>query len=312
MRKTRILGAAALVAGVTLAGCQKPAADGGAAEAGAGASATSAADKKAPAVHCPAKIRTAARPAGAPVDDVVGVRPGLTYDEAANLVQCEDKGLDVKPTTTGFDLETYGQRLRQGFDAKPREPERSSEEILKKMHDDALARGSNRVVDPLKPGEQLFYVSTIGPPDEDRVIGVWREQWFAEGRNPPLGSVRQALTQKYGAPTLDENGELYWIYDPMGRQVGRDSPSVNLCRGRIRATPNGFSLNPDCGLTIAARIVPMKTNADLARSLEIGIADQAKGYAAIESTEKALASADAQRRAQELQRANQNADAPKL
>ncbi|MBX3484283.1 hypothetical protein [Phenylobacterium sp.] len=309
MMRTRLWATTALALGVLLSGCQKKTEGGG----GPAASTTaSTAGEKAPRVHCPARLQTAARPAGAPVDDVVGVRPGLTYDEAANLVQCEDKSLDVKPTTTGFDIESYGQRLRQGFDAKPREPEMTSQEILKKMHDDAAARGANRVVDALKPGQQLFYVSTIGPPDQDRVVGVWREQWFEEGRNPPLETVRKALTDKYGPPTLDQNGEIYWLHDAMGRPLDRDSPLTGNCLGRVRATSNGFSLNPDCGLTVAARIVPLKTNPDLARSLELGIADQAKGYAAIEATEKALAAADAQRRAKEVQRANQNADAPKL
>ncbi|MBU2307591.1 MAG: hypothetical protein KKG89_12115, partial [Alphaproteobacteria bacterium] len=251
-------------------------------------------------------------PAGAPVDDVVGVRPGLTYDEAANLVQCEDRTLAVEPTTTGFQIETYGQRLRQGFNAKPKAPEMSSQEILKKMQDDAMARGSNRLVDPMKPGEQTFYVSTIGPPGQDRVIGVWREQWFAEGRNPPLATVTDALAKKYGTPSLQDGEFVYWLFDPMGRQMGRDAPALNGCRGKIGSTSNNFSLSPDCGLSVAARIVPLKTNPDLARSLELGIADQAKGYAAIEQTEKALAAADVQRRAGEVKRANQTADAPKL
>src|SRR5690606_37298471 len=52
------------------------------------ASAAEVADEARGKVRCPAKPRTAARPAGAPVDDVIGVRPGLAYDEAVNLVLC--------------------------------------------------------------------------------------------------------------------------------------------------------------------------------------------------------------------------------
>lgn len=263
-------------------------------------------------VRCPARVRTPARPAQAPVDDIAGVRPGLTYDEAANLVLCEDKGLVVKATTRGFNLETPGQRLRQGFEALPAQPVLTGQEIVKKMQDDAMARSSNRLVEALKPGEQLFHVSTMGPPDQDRVIGVWREQWFAEGREPSKASVVEALVKKYGPPSVQEPERVLWLYDSLGRPIGRDSPTLNECQSRVGSTPRSISLSPDCGLSIAARIVPLRTNPDLARSLEVGVADQAKAYAAIEATERTMADMDAARRAAEVDRANQNAEAPKL
>ena len=52
------------------------------------ASAEQVAEESRGDVDCPADINTPQRPANAPVDDVVGVRPGLTYDEAQNVVLC--------------------------------------------------------------------------------------------------------------------------------------------------------------------------------------------------------------------------------
>ena len=70
-------------------------------------------------VDCPADINTPAPPTGAPVDDVVGVRPGLTWEEAANVVMCTNDLLVVKADTTrGFQMQTYGQNIRQGFNAR--------------------------------------------------------------------------------------------------------------------------------------------------------------------------------------------------
>jgi hypothetical protein len=64
-------------------------------------------------VDCPADIKTPARAAGAPVDDVVGVRPGMTYEEAANIVLCTNDLMVVQPENSrGFQVQTYGQTIR--------------------------------------------------------------------------------------------------------------------------------------------------------------------------------------------------------
>ena len=54
----------------------------------AAASAEEVAKESRGKVKCPAKVARSERPAGAPVDDVVGVRAGMTYEEAANVVMC--------------------------------------------------------------------------------------------------------------------------------------------------------------------------------------------------------------------------------
>ena len=84
----------------------------------AAASAEDVAEEARGRVKCPAKVSRSDRAAGAPVDDVVGVRPGMTYEEAANVVMCSHDLLVVTPARSrGFRLQTYGQEVRQGFDA---------------------------------------------------------------------------------------------------------------------------------------------------------------------------------------------------
>ena len=69
-------------------------------------------------LKCPAKVTLAPRAANAPVDDIVGVRPGMTYEEAAHVVQCTHELLVVtEDARNRFQINTYGQRLRQGFGA---------------------------------------------------------------------------------------------------------------------------------------------------------------------------------------------------
>ena len=269
-------------------------------------------------VDCPADINTPAPPTGAPVDDVVGVRPGLTWEEAANVVMCTNDLMVVQADTTrGFQMQTYGQTIRQGFNARFAEPrvEKSSRQIMQEMQDDAMARGNNSVRQDMQPGQSKWYVGTMGIPGQERVINAAREEWFAEGRNPTMASVEQALTTKYGTPTAVQKSpgqtNLYWSYDPLGRLITETSPLFNQCRGT--PDPNGgVNLSPDCGVTVAALLVPSTENPDLAKWMQVGTANQAAGYDAISATEQALQQVDNQRKAREVTEAGKNADAPQL
>lgn len=269
-------------------------------------------------VNCPADIKTPAREASAPVDDVVGVRPGLTWEEAANLVMCTNDLMVVKADSTrGFQMQTYGQSIRQGFNARFAEPrvEKSSKQIMQEMQNEAMARGANAVRQDMQPGQSKWYVGTMGMPSQERVINAAREEWFAEGRNPTMASVEQALIAKYGKPTANQKSpgqtNLYWSYDPLGRLITETSPLFNQCRGR--ADPNGgVNLSPDCGVTVAALLVPTTENPDLAKWLQVGTANQAAGYEAISATEQALQQIDNQRKAREVDAAGKNAAAPQL
>jgi YD repeat-containing protein len=270
-------------------------------------------------VRCPAKIATPPRAAQAPVDDVVGVRPGLTYDEAANVVLCTDPLLVVKADgSRGFDIKTYGQTLRQGFAALPagERVEKTSQQIMQELQDEAIGRSGNRMAqDNLQPGQSEWFVTTMGLPGAERVIGAAREERYADGRNPTMDSVRAALLTKYGQPTRsqDAGGRFYitWAYDPFGRPITETSPLYNRCTGN--ASPDGgMSLSPDCGLVVMAIASPMRDNPALAYNLQVGVIDQANGYELLTATQQGLQQQDTMRQAQQVEAAAKNADAPTL
>lgn len=282
------------------------------------ASAEAVAEEARGKVRCPARIETPGRSKNAPVADVVGVRPGITFDEAANVVLCTHELMVVSADTRRrFNIQTYGQTIRQGFSAKLAEPrvQKTSQEIMREMQDRAMARANNKARDDMKPGQTKWYVSTMGMPGAERVIAAAREEWFEEGRNPTLANVEQALRKKYGTPTQtwNRNGKisLTWAYDPFGRPITETSPLFHRCRGM--ADPDGgTNFSPDCGIVVAAEVAPTRENPGLARYLQVGTMDQAGGYEAITGTEQALAQLDAERRAKELEAASQNADTPQL
>lgn len=269
-------------------------------------------------VKCPPKIRTAAPAANAPVDDIVGVRPGLTWDEAADIVLCTHGLMVVQADTSRrFNIQTYGQTIRQGFSARFAEPrvQKTSRQIMQEMQDEMLARSGNAIRQDMKPGQAKWYVSTMGMPGEERVIAAAREEWFEEGKNPPMASVEQALIKKYGTPNrTDHNGGriyLNWAYDPMGRPITETSPLYHQCSGN--SDPDGgTNFSPDCGVVVVAQVFQLRDNPDLSQYLQVGVIDQAGGYEAITGTEQRLQKLDAQRRAKEVEEAARNADTPQL
>ncbi len=269
-------------------------------------------------VRCPANNKSAPRATGAPVDDVLGVRPGMSYDEAVNTVLCSHDLLVMQlDITRGFNLKTQGQKLRHGFGARFAEPrvEWNAKRAQAEMMDSALARSGNAARDDMKPGQAKWYVGTMGLPGQERVINVAREERFEAGASPTIASIEQALLSKYGPATKQQNNQgqryLNWNYDLTGRLVTQGSPLFNRCSGN--ASPNGgVNLSPDCGTVVTAIVVPLRENPDLALSLQVGVVDQAGGYQLVTGTEQALAQADQQRREQETAKASKNAVAPKL
>ena len=263
-------------------------------------------------VRCPA-TESNPRQAGAPVDDVVGVRPGMTWNEAATVVMCDNPMIVVTENTgRNYDIQTYGQKLRQGFDGRWAEARvvKSSRDYLREMSEAAARRSGNAAAAPLPGGQSRFYVSTMGLPGEERVISVAREEAYAEGKQPTIESLTQALIAKYGQPShANDTGRLvqmWWEYDPTGKRM-----EEGQCRMAI-SPDAGTSLSTSCGITVGAQIQASNTNQGLARSLAVTSQSGAWGYELLTKTEAALKAADASKKAKELEDASKNASAPKL
>ncbi|WP_157216348.1 hypothetical protein [Flavisphingomonas formosensis] len=323
MHKSLVLaGGAALL--LLLAGCHKKAdldnagatAD-NATTASGNATAEEVAAEARGDVSCPATAETP-RPAGAPVDDVVGVRPGMGWGEAAHFVMCDNPLLVVKETADrNYDIDTHGTKIRQGFLASFAEPrvEKTGQDIVKEMQEDSMRRGMNAYEAPLKPGQSRYFVSTMGLPGQEKVVSVAREEYYEAGKLPTVESVEAALKAKYGSPSLARDGnkvrQIFWEYDPSGRPVTETSPLYERCM--ITASPDASTqLNPDCGVTVGAQITQSDDNPGLAHSLAVTAQNGAEGVKRINDTEQALSQADQQRQANEVKGAAQSADKPKL
>ena len=97
----------------------------------------------------PGQERGAERGADQPVDDVLGVRPGLTYEEAMNAVLCSHDLLVAQPATgRGFRLQAAeGRNVRQGFGATFAEARvvKTGKQIVQERQIEDMVRGGNGV-----------------------------------------------------------------------------------------------------------------------------------------------------------------------
>jgi hypothetical protein len=242
----------------------------------------------------------------------------MPIDEAANFVMCDNPMLVVtEETSRGYNINTFGQHIRQGFDAKFAEARKNetSQQVMQDLQNEALARGSNTYVAPLQPGQSRYFVSSMGLPGHEQVISVAREEYYAQGKQPTVDSVKQALIGKYGPPTqMDGSGAtsyLWWEYDPSGAKVAPGTPAYNTCR--INVSPDAAtSLSTLCGVTVGALITGASENPGLAHSLAVSSQNGSAGMALLNSTETALQQADDARKTNELNNAAKGAQTPKL
>jgi hypothetical protein len=268
-------------------------------------------------VKCPAKA-SAAQPADTPIEDVTGVAPGMSWDEAANLVMCDNPLMVVTENTSrGYNINTFGQHIRQGFDGKFAEPRalRNPQHTVAEMMNEAQQHANNAYATPLPIGQSRYFVSTMGLPGQEQVLSVAREESFAEGKQPTVDSLKHALLAKYGEPSQENdsgaNSNLYWEYDPSGAKITEGSPRLRLCRIDV-GSDAASSLSTGCGVTVGAGIQGASNNPGLARSFAVTSQNGAQAIAVLKSTEDALKLAADARKAKELNDASKKANVPKL
>ncbi len=256
----------------------------------------------------------------APVVDVLGVRPGQSYDDAAALVMCSAPLMVVTPDNDhGYTINTSGTPIRQGFNANFAQAhhELSGREIVKQMQQETLGRGLNRRHESTPEGESRWYVGTVGLPGAEQVTNAAREEHYAPGQQPSIASLMDALVKKYGAPSIAYGNagvdqSLRWIRDPEGRLAAPGSSVAQRCNLGPTDPDSGFSINEGCGLVVSAHLLPSRANPELAEKLQVGVVDAAKAVQLIQATEAALAARKRQSQQQEVQQAEKKVPPPSL
>lgn len=268
---------------------------------------------------CPPKITTGARPEGAPVDDIVGIRPGMSFDDVSWTLECRGD-VPVLETAAKWNIkQDYGYPIRQLIRATNGVP-CTSQEILADMRSmgDTKCDGGGYSFKSLKDITQQFAVVFTGMPNDEVARAVWRRNAFATGENPTVESLSGSLAEKYGAPhntETDRRGVTHftWQYDLLGRPMSQATPAFRTCSNSVNANFNaGHGWSSACGLTVKASITPVQGNELLAGELNIGVMHQKDFYDAGEQFERDLMAANEQRKRDQAEEAAQQGAAPDL
>jgi YD repeat-containing protein len=250
-----------------------------------------------PAPRCPSK-------AGAqlPGPDIVGLKLGMSFDEALEHARCAMPDGVVGVSNRWFQQMRTGstQLQNQGFTVQRGETSACDYRKIGEAQKCGLGR---LVWDHIA---ELISVASPGVDGRQLVIGIWRQQHWKPGEMPAREAVLAALRDKYGREgelTDQPYGTVSWRYDAAGRPLARRDPLFQECAG-IRARPGSQFWREGCGLSISADLVSARDNPQLVQSLYVGIAHQERLLAVGDAMQAELDRLDAERRAAEVQRAS--------
>lgn len=226
------------------------------------------------ALKCPGRFDMPPLTAGAPADDVRGLRLGVPYDTAVRFAQCPDgKEADsilAEGFGPSFSRDNRGLKIR------------TSAYVAVGKHPETPKRDRNPM--DFNPSKGLADVSSVwkfvadGMPGKEMIYAIWRSQPFKEGEQPTIQSQADALTAKYGPPTVsDEDGRrLAWLQSPDGKPMPAfDRGRINICKYAIDPRNESLNWGPDCGRVIVARLEPTQ-NLQQAREVSVAVFDPAK------------------------------------
>jgi hypothetical protein len=255
---------------------------------------------KTAAAPCPPQLTTTV--AG---PDVVGIRLGLTRDDALALVRCESPGGVLSERNQWVArLKTHGVKLgTQVFEWQTGDAEPCTWSPTRVGERERC--GPGRLA--WKHVDERITVATPGVPGAERVRGLWRSRYFRDGAMPTVQAAAQAVIDKYGAgpDRVDQPQQvlLYWLQDAGGRALTLAEAQRRGCAGIQAWSQGAQSWSEGCGLSVVAQIVAARSNPALAAEMHVGVVHQARLLKATEGLQGELDRSDQARRADELQQA---------
>jgi hypothetical protein len=133
----------------------------------------------------------------APGLDILGLRLGMTVDEAKAALKVHDPAVKIAEYRRYY---TYSDGVTHGL--------RSPDFVF-------YIESSRKIVEGNQWGDEAIALYFSPTPDDQRATYITRSQ--SNTPNPPTGQqYRDALIKKYGTPTNESNGQLQWL-SPAGK-----------------------------------------------------------------------------------------------
>lgn len=259
-------------------------------------------------LKCPAKVNKAL--AG---PEIVGLKLGMTMDEAVNVARCHAKDAVIVFEDRWFDpysFKTHQMKLeKQVMIAQSGETSPCNFSSYEGMQKCGLGQRAWDFV------SEKIKVAAPGLPGEEKVVGVWRTQSFREGETPAVETVIAALTEKYGPfqrrtvqkvnnNLWSDRIELAWVSDASGATLSEANPIFLQCAVNVHARADeGQTWQDGCGMSVAVTILAPRANPAVVGELSVGMMNQSDLYAYQEELQLKLDDIEAKRRADELDKA---------
>lgn len=257
-------------------------------------------------LRCPVESASTESP------DIVGIRIGMSFDNALMVLRChtKDKGHFNWMTSSLAIKNSQGYLEKQGIQLKVGRRLPGCDDLeLKKAYPSRWEHKCLLNEYSYSAIKEDFSVMAPGPTGKQTVVGLWREQNFEKGKEPSAETILAALTQKYGAPVQPTNPttrdrRLYWQAPSTLDSAAPLKRGSHTCISSIPASANqGSSFGEGCGLTITAEISTTGIDGALVSSLKIGMADQDLAIEVGDQTQADVDQRRAQAREAELEKA---------
>lgn len=279
-----------------------------ASDAAAGSSKAAAGDDGLGKLKCPAKV---SKDLSGP--DIIGVKLGMSRDEALNVVRCHAKDAHIEFEDRWFDphmFKTHETKLeKQAFLAQTGVTSECDYRSYQGMQRcGAGGRQWDHIAEKIK-------VAAPGVPGRETVVGVWRSQTFKEGETPAVETVTAALVDKYGPyqrrteraiknNLWSQRIELAWISGLDGAPLGEAHPLFNQCAANVRGRlEESQSWQDGCGMSIAVTLLTPRNNPDVVGEFSVGLMNQSDLFAYQEALQLQLDEIEQKRREEELENA---------
>jgi len=254
---------------------------------------------------CPPRLAAVPRSEVAPVDDIVGMRPGMGYDDVLALLECRDDIRSVQSAPLWGASQNYGIPTRQLLRASNGIPCSEAEISARSANCDS---GGGHF-EPLRDITREYIVAFTGMPQQEVARAIWRRILYTVDDTQAVSVLTQSLSEKYGTPQLQASGDhlrinkvragatnLIWLYSregmptpPPAGQFTNAALNYETCINGPQpqfATRHGW--NSGCNLTIRAEILPQDGNRMLARELNMVVMNQRDLYHGGQQFEHAL------------------------
>jgi hypothetical protein len=216
---------------------------------------------------CPPQVSLAPRAPDAPVDDIAGLRPGFTVEDARLTLLCRDEKYNINFERVWHTPESTSVKTRQRMIAT-----RSQERIS---------------------------LGIVGPNEREVVYAVFQDIAYAKTTvTTTPEAVVADLTSHYGKPHEDKamraQRDLWWLYDPLGKPVMpppkqdgnpitaftdwvAGSWDTDKCKKTVEIDPATLVRpNAECGLAVHAQIIFSAEDPTRITRYRIVLVDQAR------------------------------------